>query len=772
MSRLRPNGEVEPPLPRWPDEPPRVDEPAHGYVVRLAAANHQHSASVLLESFGLDGRAFRPDECLRFALSMPIREKNNLVRATPIVTRKTVDLMGERFRKRDWSNERRFFCPACVAEDPYHRCYWDLTVYRRCPHHDTEIVCRDKSGRLVPRWFPSFTHSPLGHDLRQNLERAALRMSIEAYILGRLGLETPISVPMLDCLQTMAERFAALRLVGQIVQACEGSGKLQGLTNFEGEATAVRAGFPVVLGGRPALKDLFSRFLERRTETRSILSSSLRTLFGEAYVGAQNLFALPSFSTECRNAMFAAAAEAGEISARSRSRTSATTLAKWTPIKHLAVKCGVTPRVIRHVAERLSLFNPKLCRFRIVQFDHEDARVIRDTIAALVDRSEAATLLGVGRPLFDGLVAKKLIRPLLRFGKADLFHPDEILAFGRFYTSQADLTDQIPRAGVRLRDISRRGIAGAIWSLKRISQGAAKAIGRQSEHFGDLVVSVQRTKKIVQGHTRLLGVGIREAALTLRVERDVIRAAIKEGLLKKAEGNETRNNGTRIDPSSWNVFAKKYASAMIYRPLLGSGKNRTGQMLTNMGVEVIRLQTSKSGAYIVDRASAREILGLPQDPDAATTTPYSEFISELAKSARMECSVRTRVSSDSLFFESPRGTLSIKVRIGVPNDLASVGVHFSKLHSQATLSELEERRASILATYPNRLDWQLQNDGTHIEEVFECPIHNDKAAWNLPISRIVARLHAFRALFDRRQRSKKRFAPVPHRMYLRDGIRS
>src|SRR5665213_1509093 len=131
------HGRGEPPLPNW-DEP-RLDEPAHGYLVRLASLNHQKSAKVLAETFGLNGRDLKPKECLEFALSLPAKENHRLIRSTPIVTNKSVELMGESFKPRNWSVGRRFFCPACLAEDGYHRCYWDLTAFRRCPFHEIPI---------------------------------------------------------------------------------------------------------------------------------------------------------------------------------------------------------------------------------------------------------------------------------------------------------------------------------------------------------------------------------------------------------------------------------------------------------------------------------------------------------------------------------------------------------------------------------------------------------------------------------------------------------
>ena len=148
------HGRFEPPLPDW--GPPHPGEPAHGYVVRLGAMSGIGSVAVLLNSHGLNGRDIQPAECLEFALSFPISGKEQLIHATPVVSPTSVAIMGQEIRRRHWQVGRRRFCPACLAESPHHRVWWDMPAFARCPHHDLDVVDRDASGHPVPWWSASF----------------------------------------------------------------------------------------------------------------------------------------------------------------------------------------------------------------------------------------------------------------------------------------------------------------------------------------------------------------------------------------------------------------------------------------------------------------------------------------------------------------------------------------------------------------------------------------------------------------------------------------
>jgi TniQ len=196
------HGRGEPPFPSW--DQPRQDEPAHGYFVRLAWLNGQLSAAAVANLFGLNGRNLQPSECLDFATCLPVENKERLLAATPMVSSKTVTMFGETFRRCDWSITKRYFCPGCLAEDAYHRSFWDLVAFRHCPFHDEPLRCVDRSGHTVPWWSPSFERSPTGYPITSDREGvSSVPLSIESYILGRLGLITRVPISLLDNMVTL-----------------------------------------------------------------------------------------------------------------------------------------------------------------------------------------------------------------------------------------------------------------------------------------------------------------------------------------------------------------------------------------------------------------------------------------------------------------------------------------------------------------------------------------------------------------------------------------
>jgi TniQ len=240
----------EPPFPSWED--PRQDEPAHGYFIRLTGLNGQLSASAVARSFGLSGNVFRPSEYLDFVLSFPIKNKERLLSATPIVNKTSVAIFGEIFRRRDWSTVKRHFCPGCLAEDAYHRSFWDLVAFRHCPFHDQPLCCIDRTGNAVPWWSPSFKHSPSGGSIAEYRKRASLvPPSIESYILGRLGLIEKLPIPLLDDFKTLASAFAAIEFAGTLKLGglCEKRPSLDVLGNDR----VFRAGFDILREGKEGI---------------------------------------------------------------------------------------------------------------------------------------------------------------------------------------------------------------------------------------------------------------------------------------------------------------------------------------------------------------------------------------------------------------------------------------------------------------------------------------------------------------------------------------
>ncbi len=207
-------GRSEPPLPAW--GAPYLGEPAHGYLLRIGSMNGVGSVSVLLNSYGLNGRALQMAECLDFALSFPIEGKEQLILATPIVSQTSVSLMGQHLRRRDWQISLRRFCPRLSCREPIPPRLWILIAFTRSALPSMTSTSSPRRFRSPDSLVVAFaTHSPWGGELmRYDVSRlASPRISIESYILGRLGGLPPNSVPILDCFQNLGQSLSGRGIV-------------------------------------------------------------------------------------------------------------------------------------------------------------------------------------------------------------------------------------------------------------------------------------------------------------------------------------------------------------------------------------------------------------------------------------------------------------------------------------------------------------------------------------------------------------------------------
>jgi TniQ len=399
------HGRGEPPLPGW--DKPRHDEPAHGYFVRLTGMNNQLSASVVASSFGLNGRNLQPLECLDFAMSFPIEGKERLLSATPRVNNATVTMFGEMFRRRDWSIGRRYFCPGCLAEDAYHRFYWDIVVFRHCPFHDQPLRYVDTSGHVVPWWSPSFEYSPFGKPIAESHKRVrSIGPSIESYTLGRLGLIEKLPVPILDDLATFVDVFSAIEFAGKL--ALGGRRKTRPSLTVLGKGAVFSAGFEMLRGGGDAINRTLEGLAADEKSRANSKQRGLKLLFGWAHPAAKDS---SEFGTIFTDRMIEVAATRDGLTRSVRNINEVKERIQLTDATDLAGELGIPEERVIKIAGALGI-RESCSRWTIhyVAFSGEEARLLRRTVAELIDRDEAAKLLDVSRPFFDNLVHFGLVR--------------------------------------------------------------------------------------------------------------------------------------------------------------------------------------------------------------------------------------------------------------------------------------------------------------------------------------------------------------------------
>ena len=104
-------------------------------------------------AMGVQGRFVDPQELMNFCFQIPIRNLPHLEVNTPKITGNFVEVLGEKFSKRDWTLNRPTVCPGCIAESRHHRAWFDLMLLRFCPIHN-EILVGEVNGEQFATWFP------------------------------------------------------------------------------------------------------------------------------------------------------------------------------------------------------------------------------------------------------------------------------------------------------------------------------------------------------------------------------------------------------------------------------------------------------------------------------------------------------------------------------------------------------------------------------------------------------------------------------------------
>jgi|GEM_PF-1337266 len=626
MSGPDTRGRAEPALPRWGIEP-QPDEPAHRFFQRLAALNHQLSARVLATSLGLDGVHLKPGELLEFCLALPIRHPERLVAATPVVRGARVTLLGQTFRKgRDWSLDRMRHCDACLAERAFGRAWWDLVVLSRCPYHDRPLVWRE-GGSTMAWWNPHvdrFTDGTLA--ARRGVPRHdPPPLSWEAYVLGRMGIAPRLHVPVLDDVAGMVEVIEAVELVGRAALygfRCEAPRRAGRGPARERITTA---GFAVFLGGSAALRRVMEAVADHASldGTSDGITWGLDRLFGWLPQGLRDMRSSPA-KRVVADTLDDIAARRG-VFCRKGPRAEAGERALT--LYELADQLEIKPHRLRDLAAGLGLTRARKDRTRSHAFAPAAVAEIRAALDELVDRDEAAALVGLARRDFDGLAARAGLAPLCRLGgggmRHDRFRRSVLQAWVEGILHGLPPVASSDDGGVPFDAYCRRARRAAAEVVMAVSSGSIVPVGRQGGERGvrALVLPVPAVHDGPAWRPRTrpvrLGMTFTDAAARIGVPSSAIMTLVEAGHLSLVDPAASGTRRARVDEGSVDSFASLYAPATLYADALGCAPTWAWQRLRARGLTPLAEPTRYLPA-LVRRAAVRQVLGLPEDPCAAS----------------------------------------------------------------------------------------------------------------------------------------------------------
>ncbi len=152
---------------------PYADESLAGLLVRLAERNCVRNAGALAKLLGsphstIEATAFGAFDLTPLASGTGV-SLEALARMTywPSGLGNQANFLGHSIASGMMSLHRRWVCPLCLIEVPYHRAVWDLRAINACPIHGVRLVdrCHNCDRPLVWR-YSSITQCNCGADIR------------------------------------------------------------------------------------------------------------------------------------------------------------------------------------------------------------------------------------------------------------------------------------------------------------------------------------------------------------------------------------------------------------------------------------------------------------------------------------------------------------------------------------------------------------------------------------------------------------------------------
>lgn len=371
------------PFGNWSVEPGKT-EGALGYFARLVDDEGHDSMRVYSQWIEINGRNIVPETLLQVVCGLPISEdrRRRLAHATPVERDGSQWLGGQRFARRDLSFRGRRWCTACLAEEAYHRSWWDIVAVRRCPYHDLELADRDVDNRPVGWWWPRFDVTKSGNALagprRSNVLR---RGTLAAYLLMRMGYEDTWKAPLLDGLDATVV-IDLCHLVGRLMS----NSKTDSIPQL-GSRT-VDVGYRALSGDRLHLVSVIARWMENNLVSAEI-DRSYSVVFGWAYDQARSL------SDSSAKKMLLSAFRKAHAAALTGNNVFEANEDSVMSLTELAAELDVDRRGLASFVSALGSAGEAKRGKRRLSFDRSQVAEIKREFQALLTGEEVGELLGI-----------------------------------------------------------------------------------------------------------------------------------------------------------------------------------------------------------------------------------------------------------------------------------------------------------------------------------------------------------------------------------------
>lgn len=549
---------------------PGDGEPAHSYFARLVGEGFQSSARVYANELEINGRNIVLKEILAELLTLPISEdrKQSLRRWTPVWNGKYHCLSGETLAKRQMSFYDRRFCRACLAEEPYHRTWWDIVEFRICPFHGTPIEKETSAGDCIKWWYPFADTAPSGEYLPRRLPRLTQTNSFEWYILSRLGFVSTRASPVLDA--------APLH---QVIEACRRVGRLMSnpwcSTATRTKPSDSRLGFEALCGSFAEAEATFAEWLNEHVPYVDLIRG-----INQAY----GWFKWKKLSTDVRLVAKRAFVSVGRIG---RQGLKEALPHRESTIKETAALIGADVRGLRKIAQQagMALRNPSPSERAFLS--PEQVQTLCSIACDLISVTDAADRLGC---------SQACVRELVSLGQLQGFkHTRLFQQKGNGLAVRAAEIDELLQRILSVgTDDFRGAVHGISYLCRRIEKSPAQIVVEVLDG-GISVARLDPRRKGIAGwgfeasahkkaFRRQVGDGeIRrcEAAQLIGCEQAIVGVLVAAGLIKESGCADSRSY---LDRASFESFHRRFVNAKRYADELGCTKDIIGVRLRELGI--------------------------------------------------------------------------------------------------------------------------------------------------------------------------------------------
>ena len=244
---------------------PYRDEPAYALLVRTATRNGTSVYSFVLERAGVKHRSSPMLVNVEKAAYMCGVDPIALQSATPFRNATELQLLGQTLRQEHLSGWYRRWCPICLAEEPYHRSWWDIGALTCCPVHNVELASLCDCGKPLLNCTQHTLHCREEHDFRlvETVPVNPAELVAERYLLSRLIGLPHAPVGLLDSIP-LGRVIHVLERLGRAVLA-ESMDHFRSRKRF-GIRRLLCVGFGVLAGSPDGFGQLLDTLMSRRGE--------------------------------------------------------------------------------------------------------------------------------------------------------------------------------------------------------------------------------------------------------------------------------------------------------------------------------------------------------------------------------------------------------------------------------------------------------------------------------------------------------------------------